>query len=255
MARDVTEDEPLFIDIANRISKRRTDLNGLFPGRFTQVKCSQMMNQIGRTLFNDEWGDKQGDKFFFDEDLGKRWSEMETGHSAKYKNPHVLIAIAKVLQCSTDYLLTGKDSPSVRDICSVLSYLAFAYPMEIMDMGDKSIGVGVRFAPVAMGRLYPQLDEFRGENDFPTDEIIKFLHGLKSAMETDKREEPCFPPEPLCGHPLSRQAAADVFMLLNNTSTANPTDKRRYEYNRLQGMNNDGNLPPEKAEIAKSAIN
>lgn len=64
MARDVTEDEPLFIDIANRISKRRTDLNGLFPGRFTQVKCSQMMNQIGRTLFNDEWGDKQGDKFF-----------------------------------------------------------------------------------------------------------------------------------------------------------------------------------------------
>lgn len=246
MARDVTEDEPLFKDIAKRINKRRTDLNRLFPRQFTQAKCSQKINQIGRTLFNDEWGDKQGDKFFFDEDLGKRWSEMETGHSAKYKNPHVLIAIANVLQCSTDYLLTGKDSPSVRDICSVLSYLAFAYPMEIMDMGDKSIGVGVRFAPVAMGRLYPQLNEFRGENDIPTDEIIKFLHGLKSAMETDKREEPCFPAEPLCGHPLSRQAAADVFMLLNNTSTATPTDKRRYEYNRLQEMNNDGNFPPEK---------
>lgn len=244
MARDVTEDEPLFIDIANRIRKRRTDLNGLFPGRFTQVKCSQMMNQIGRTLFHDE----MGDKFSFDEDLGKRWSEMEKGHSAKYKNPHVLIAIAKVLQCSTDYLLTGKDSPSVRDICSVLSYLAFAYPMEIMDMGDKSIGVGVRFAPVAMGRLYPQLHEFRGENDFPTDEIIKFLHGLKSAMETDKREEPCFPAEPLCGHPLGRQAAADVSMLLNNTPTATPTDIRRCEYNRLQEINNDGNLPPEKTE-------
>lgn len=248
MARDVTEDEPLFKDIAKRISKRRTDLNSLFPGRFTQAKCSQKINQIGRTLFNDEWGDKQGDKFFFDEDLGKRWSEMETGHSAKYKNPHVLIAIAKVLQCSTDYLLTGKESPSVRDICSVLSYLAFAYPMEIMDMGDKSIGVGVRFAPVAMGRLYPQLDEFRGENDFPTDEIIKFLHGLKSAMETDNREPQRFQPEPLCGHPLGRQAAADVSMLLNNTPTATPTDIRRCEYNRLQEMNNDGNLPPEKTE-------
>lgn len=248
MTRDVTEDEPLFKDIAKRISKRRTDLNSLFPGRFTQAKCSQKMNQIGRTLFNDECGDKQGDKFFFDEDLGKRWSEMETGHSAKYKNPHVLIAIANVLQCSTDYLLTGKDSPSVRDICSVLSYLAFAYPMEIMDIGDKSIGVGVRFAPVAMGRLYPQLHEFRGENDFPTDEIIKFLHGLKSAMETDKREELCFPAEPLCGHPLGRQAAADVSMLLNNTPTATPTDIRRCEYNRLQEINNDGNLPPEKTE-------
>lgn len=248
MARDVTEDEPLFKDIAKRISKRRTDLNRLFPGRFTQAKCSQRINQIGRTLFNDEWGDKQGDKFFFDEDLGKRWSEMETGHSAKYKNPHVLIAIANVLQCSTDYLLTGKDSPSVRDICSVLSYLAFAYPMEIMDMGDKSIGVGIRFAPVAMGRLYPQLNEFRGENDIPTDEIIKFLHGLKSAMETDNRESQRFQPEPLCGHPLGRQAAADVSMLLNNTPTATPTDIRRYEYNRLQEMNNDGNLPPEKTE-------
>lgn len=41
MARDVTEDEPLFKDIAKRINKRRTDLNRLFPGRFTQAKCSQ----------------------------------------------------------------------------------------------------------------------------------------------------------------------------------------------------------------------
>ena len=99
-----------------------------------------------------------------------------------------------------------------------------------------------------MKGLYPQLNEFRGESDRPTDEIIKFLHGLKSAMETSKREKPCFPAEPLCGYPLGRQAAADVSMLLNNTSTATPTDIRRYEYNRLQEMNNDGNLPPEIAE-------
>lgn len=233
-------------EISGRIRDRRNELNKkLYPGQYRQQDCVEKCNNFIDTYF---FGIVHFDR--------QSWNKMENGiEVGKFSKPEILVTIASVLKCSTDYLLTGKDKPpvkpqeySIRDICSVLSYLAFAYPMEIMDMGDKSIGVGIRFAPVDMEKLYPQLNGFRGESDRPTDEIIKFLHGLKSAMETDEREKPCFPAEPLCGYPLSRQAAADVSMLLNNTSTATPADIRLYEYNRLQEMNNDGNLPPEIAE-------